>query len=47
LDDWNGKGTEVTATIEYDLWQNVADPRGIPLGSPRKRQVALNLVYKF
>jgi hypothetical protein len=59
LDDWNGKGTEVTATIEYDLWQNVltrAEFRWDHLESEQafnanntadEYLLALNVVYKF
>jgi hypothetical protein len=57
--DWNGKGTEVTATIEYDLWQNVltrAEFRWDHLKSEQafnynstadEYLLALNVVYKF
>jgi hypothetical protein len=56
---WNGKGTEVTATIEYDLWQNVltlAEFRWDHLESAQafnynntadEYLLALNIVYKF
>jgi hypothetical protein len=59
LDDLKGKGTEVTATIEYDLWQNVltrAEFRWDHLESEQafnanntadEYLLALNVVYKF